>query len=130
MSWKVAAKRFELAQTTFDHIHNVIEHMDGKASQILGAMAFLTAAAAAVFVRVSPASIPVEDTSRKLATALQSHAPSLVPDARAELARGGIRPRAAPPLGIRLRSKSPGVPHRPRPSRSLRRGHDASAVRK
>src|SRR5436190_130199 len=44
-------KLMDLAKITFDTVFNATVHLDNKAARILGAMAFLTAAAAAIFAR-------------------------------------------------------------------------------
>jgi hypothetical protein len=61
--------RFQIAQVTFDHVLDVVEHIDSKASRILGAMAFLTAAAAAVFVRAAATTVSYDEAARKLTAA-------------------------------------------------------------
>lgn len=87
LSWKDEEKRFELAQVAFEHILSVGEHLDGKASRILGAMAFLTAAAAAaIFARAWSPPLPTDDISRKLSIGLEPLFPQLTDEGRTALA--------------------------------------------
>src|SRR5262245_44099509 len=87
LSWKDEEKRFELAQVALEHILAVGEHLDGKASRILGAMAFLTAAAAAaIFARAWSPPLPIDDISRKLSVGLEPVFPQLTDEGRTALA--------------------------------------------
>lgn len=60
----------ELAETSFKVVLDADYHLDDKASRILGAMAFLTAAAGAIFAKAYSPSLPVADLRSKVEGAL------------------------------------------------------------
>jgi hypothetical protein len=60
------AKRFDLSEKLINGLLAANEHLDDKAGRILGAMAFLTAAAAAIFTKAYSPSPPSEMIRRRL----------------------------------------------------------------
>lgn len=60
----------ELAETSFKAVLDADYHLDDKASRILSAMAFLTAAAGAIFAKAYSPTLPASDLRSKVETAL------------------------------------------------------------
>src|SRR5437763_2496252 len=58
MAEKLPPELIQLAETTFKAVLDADYHLDDKASRILSAMAFLTAAAAAIFAKAYSSGIP------------------------------------------------------------------------
>jgi hypothetical protein len=65
-------KFVDLAETTFKTVLDADYHLDDKASRILSAMAFLTAAAAAIFAKAYSPMLPQDDLRLRITKALSS----------------------------------------------------------
>jgi hypothetical protein len=63
-------KRVELAEATFKTVLDADYHLDDKASRILSAMAFFTAAAAAIFAKAYSSTMPQYELRSRIAKAL------------------------------------------------------------
>lgn len=63
-------KLIELAETSFKSVLDADYHLDDKASRILSAMAFLTAAAAAIFAKAYSPAIPISELQSKVTQSL------------------------------------------------------------
>lgn len=64
---------YDLAETTFKTVLDADVHLDNKASRILSAMAFLTAAAAAIFARTYSSGLSSEALEQTLTQSLTTH---------------------------------------------------------
>jgi hypothetical protein len=69
----VLQDRYDLAEKVFDGVMDSVVHLDGKASRILAAIAFLTAAAAAVFARAASPYPPASEVAQRLAPELSQY---------------------------------------------------------
>jgi hypothetical protein len=66
--------RIELAETTFKTVLDADYHLDDKASRILSAMAFFTAAAAAIFAKAYTPSLSENELRTRIGRALSQYA--------------------------------------------------------
>jgi hypothetical protein len=68
-----AKKLYDLAETSFKTVLDADIHLDNKASRILSAMAFLTAASAAIFAKAYSPNLITQDIQQKLIHSLSSY---------------------------------------------------------
>lgn len=92
-------KLIELAETSFKTVLDADYHLDDKASRILSAMAFLTAAAAAIFAKAYSPSLG-NDYERKIATALSPYVDQATLTAATGSVLQSLKPSTAYILGL------------------------------